>query len=201
MTKPNTDMVARAGEHYVAAEINWRGAYASPWAGNLPGIDIVAMDNRRDKVAYIQVKSKRPDQFWQTNFWVGLKPPDGKFDCISWGECNLTGPCDNPKCKIKPHDHSNFTKCNLEKLEEQPHKPHHYWVFVALESLPQAPSYFVVPDAAVRQIVRESARGLGDGPHGHRAMGGNSVHTGIHKKDLSPYLGRWSLLGLDLADD
>ena len=41
MTKPNTDMVAGAGEHYVAAEINWRGAYASPWSGNLPDIDIV----------------------------------------------------------------------------------------------------------------------------------------------------------------
>ena len=52
------DMRGRAGEHFVAAELNRRGAYASPWAGNLPGIDIVAMNAEQDARAYIQVKTK-----------------------------------------------------------------------------------------------------------------------------------------------
>ena len=33
----------------MAAELNRRGVYASPWAGNLPGIDIVAMDGAKEK--------------------------------------------------------------------------------------------------------------------------------------------------------
>ena len=201
MTAPNPDMVARAGEHYVAAEINWRGAYAAPWSGNLPGIDIVGMDSQRKKMAYIQVKSKRPKQFWQTNFWVGLKPPNGKFDCISWGECTLTDQCDDPKCKVNFHDHSKFKKCNLEKLEEQDDNDRHYWVFVSLKTPPEAPSYWIVPEAKVRKIVREKARSLGKSLHGHRAEGGGSPHTGVHEKDLSEYLGRWGLLELGLTDD
>ena len=54
-----TDKVGRAGEHYVAAELNRRGAYASPFSGNVPGIDIVATDDDMKRMAYIQVKTKR----------------------------------------------------------------------------------------------------------------------------------------------
>ncbi len=42
-----SNRIGRAGEHYVAAELNRRGAYASPFSGNVPGIDIVATDAKR----------------------------------------------------------------------------------------------------------------------------------------------------------
>jgi hypothetical protein len=44
MNKPNPQQVARAGEHFVAAELHGRGAYAVTFAGNMPEIDILASD-------------------------------------------------------------------------------------------------------------------------------------------------------------
>ena len=64
MPRHGTDKVGRAGEHYVAAELNRRGAYASPFSGNVPGIDIVATDDDQKCTAYIQVKTKRDHGKW-----------------------------------------------------------------------------------------------------------------------------------------
>lgn len=50
---------ARAGEHYVAAELNRRGAYAVTFAGNMPKIDILASDTDRERTISIQVKTRR----------------------------------------------------------------------------------------------------------------------------------------------
>lgn len=52
-------MTARAGECYVAAELNKRGAYAVTFAGNMPEIDVLASDEARQRTVKIQVKSKR----------------------------------------------------------------------------------------------------------------------------------------------
>ena len=38
----SNQQVARAGEHFVAAELNKRGAYAVTFAGNMPKIDLLA---------------------------------------------------------------------------------------------------------------------------------------------------------------
>ena len=50
---------ARAGEHYVAAELNRRGAYAVTFAGNMPKIDILASNTERDRTVSVQVKTRR----------------------------------------------------------------------------------------------------------------------------------------------
>jgi hypothetical protein len=57
-TKMNPQQVARAGEMFVAAEINKRGGYAVTFAGNMPGIDILASDLADNRLISIQVKSK-----------------------------------------------------------------------------------------------------------------------------------------------
>ena len=70
---------ARAGEFFVAAELNRRGANAVTFAGNMPGIDILA--NMKDKVVQIQVKSKRKGT-WQTSYKEGRqnpRPNDNRF--------------------------------------------------------------------------------------------------------------------------
>jgi hypothetical protein len=69
----------RAGEFFVAAELNRLGANAVTFAGNMPGIDILA--NRNDKVVQIQVKSKR-EGTWQTSYKEGrksIRPHDNRF--------------------------------------------------------------------------------------------------------------------------
>ena len=64
--RPNKKQIGAAGEHYVTAEINRRGGYATPFAGNMPGIDIVAFDTDREHFVTIQVKAKGPGGRWVT---------------------------------------------------------------------------------------------------------------------------------------
>lgn len=56
-------LTQRAGEHFVAAEINRRGAVATPFSGNMPGIDIIAFDRTRSREIYVQVKTKTKSKF------------------------------------------------------------------------------------------------------------------------------------------
>jgi hypothetical protein len=54
----NPQQVARAGEMFVAAEIHRRGGYAVTFAGNMPGIDILASDAADTRRISIQGKTK-----------------------------------------------------------------------------------------------------------------------------------------------
>lgn len=65
-TGARNQQTARAGEYFVAAEINRRGAYAVTFAGNMPKIDIVASNVSRTREASIQVKTRRSGT-WQTS--------------------------------------------------------------------------------------------------------------------------------------
>jgi hypothetical protein len=75
--KLNSQQVAYAGEHYVAAEIHRRGGYAVTFSGNMKGIDLLASDAQHDRVIKIQVKTKTRGT-WQTTIRNGrkwTKPP------------------------------------------------------------------------------------------------------------------------------
>ena len=85
MPRHNAIAIGRAGEHYVAAEINRRGGYAAPFAGNVPAIDILATDSKAEKVAYIQVKTKSPRSNWQVSLKQGWRTITG--DCPGDGSC------------------------------------------------------------------------------------------------------------------
>jgi hypothetical protein len=65
IVKLNTQQVGRAGEHFVAAELHRRGAYAVTFSGNMPEIDILASDVTRRRTVAIQVKTKTAGT-WQT---------------------------------------------------------------------------------------------------------------------------------------
>ena len=60
MPRRATNYIGRAGEHYVAAELNRLEVYATPFSGNLPGIDVLATSTDGEHTALIQVKTKRP---------------------------------------------------------------------------------------------------------------------------------------------
>jgi len=106
----NPQQVARAGEMFVAAEIHRRGGYAVTFAGNMPGIDILASDLEDTRRISIQIKTKRSGSWHarfpkdaaecnedpgETSYWVfvdlgGEHPvyfiaPDGGCETISGG--------------------------------------------------------------------------------------------------------------------
>jgi Holliday junction resolvase-like predicted endonuclease len=65
VAKPDKQQVGQAGEHFVAAELHRRGAYAVTFAGNMPGIDILASNVARTRTVSIQVKTKTAGS-WHT---------------------------------------------------------------------------------------------------------------------------------------
>ena len=71
--------VARAGEHFVAAELNKRGAFAVTFAGNMPKIDLVACNKDQSRTIHIQVKTKRGGRTWHSSI-VGSKPMNPPAD-------------------------------------------------------------------------------------------------------------------------
>ena len=54
----NPQQVARAGEHFVAADLNRRGVYTVTFAGNMPKIDVLASDKEQTRTVSIQVKTR-----------------------------------------------------------------------------------------------------------------------------------------------
>jgi hypothetical protein len=72
MGNPNNQQVSRAGEHFVAAELHRRGAYAVTFAGNMPRIDILATNTEQTHTAAIQVKTMTA-RTWQTSITPGRK--------------------------------------------------------------------------------------------------------------------------------
>jgi hypothetical protein len=69
--KPIRQQVARAGEHFVAAELHRRGAYAVTFAGNMPRIDILASNAEQTRTVMIEVKTKRSGT-WQASTRAGI---------------------------------------------------------------------------------------------------------------------------------
>jgi hypothetical protein len=71
--------VARAGEYFVAAELNKRGAFAVPVARNMPKIDIIACNSEGSRTIHIQVVTKRGKTNWHSSI-VGCQPMAPKGD-------------------------------------------------------------------------------------------------------------------------
>ena len=171
-----TDTIGRAGEHYVAAELNRRGAYVSPFSGNVPGIDIVATDDNCEHMIYIQVKTKREGGNWQ----IGLQH--------GWAKITPSG------C---PGD-GNCPKTCTPLLEGCiAGKPNHYWVFVSLLK-DGGQQYYIVPDDDVRdRLIRERHLAYLS-EHGGQRPGKkhDSLHHSFKDEDLQPWNNAWDSLGL-----
>ena len=149
-TNKKTIKVGRAGEHYVAAELCRRGAYASPFSGNVPGIDILATDDRQEHVAYIQVKTKQSaKQRWSVSLNHAWNIPKGA-KCLCLDTCNAAL-CAEASSKVPTHPH-HHDATSLLTLPEIKGKPNHYWVFVSLEEM----QYWIVLDDIVRgKMIRQ----------------------------------------------
>ena len=176
MPRRRTDTIGRAGEHYVAAELNRRRAYASPFSGNVPGIDIVATNEDRTSMAYIQVKTKGENS---KNWQVGLK---------------------NGWAKIKPNNCPKNKKCSKEctpMLEEPiPGKPDHYWVFVSLMK-DGGQKYYIVPDDEARsRLIRKSHEDYLKKHCGQRpGKNHDSFHHSFTETALNGWEDKWNSLG------
>ena len=79
----NAQQVGRAGEMFVAAEIHRRGGYAVTFAGNMPGIDILASSLADSRRISIQVKTKRSGT-WHARFRDGAECAEDPVESSFW---------------------------------------------------------------------------------------------------------------------
>lgn len=96
--------VARAGEYFVAAELNRRKAYAVTFTGSMPHIDILACNQDQSRTVQIQVKTKRKGD-WHTSIREGElteSPADPKDETVYWIFVDLGELNDPPKYWIVP---------------------------------------------------------------------------------------------------
>jgi hypothetical protein len=102
MSKPNTQQVSRAGEHFVAAELHRRGAYAVTFAGNMPRIDILATNSEQTRTAAIQVKTMTAGA-WQTSITRGREREEPtEEDTHFWIFVELKEPPAQPDFYVVP---------------------------------------------------------------------------------------------------
>ena len=66
-TGAGMQQAGQAGEHYVAAELCRRGAYAVTFSGNIPNFDIIASNREQTRAFQIQVKTKRTKGAWHAS--------------------------------------------------------------------------------------------------------------------------------------
>lgn len=94
--------VGRAGEHFVVAELNKRGAYAVAFAGNMPKIDLMACNRDQSRTVHVQVKTRSGGRAWQSSILVGkrMKPPADKT--VFWAFVDLGGVDAAPRYWIVP---------------------------------------------------------------------------------------------------
>jgi hypothetical protein len=98
----NNQQVGRAGEYFVVAELNKRGAFAVPFAGNMPKIDIIACNRDESRSVYIQVKTKRGGKSWHSSIvgsqLMSPKPDETNF----WAFVDLGSFDEHPRFWIAP---------------------------------------------------------------------------------------------------
>ena len=82
----SNQQVARAGEHFVAAELNKRGAYAVTFAGNMPKIDLLACNSDQSRTVQIQVKTKKGGLSWHASIvdCMAMEEPPNPLDVIKF---------------------------------------------------------------------------------------------------------------------
>ncbi len=102
MTKGGRNQqTARAGEYYVAAELNRRGAYAVTFAGNMPKIDILASDAKQNRTVSVQVKTRRSGT-WQCSTTDGEKCKRNNNETAFWIFVDLSKDKNPPDFYVVP---------------------------------------------------------------------------------------------------
>jgi hypothetical protein len=97
--------VARAGEYFVAAELNKRGAHAVTFAGNMPKIDLMACNQPQDRTVRIQIKTKRGGRTWHASTLAGhlsTPPFESSSGTSFWVLVDLGGWDASPRYWIVP---------------------------------------------------------------------------------------------------
>ena len=134
-TGAGMQQTGQAGEHYVAAELCRRGAYAVTFSGNIPNFDIIASNKEQTRVVHIQVKAKRTKGVWQASTDHGKPSWKPKDEIRFWVLVDLYKPLGElpdfyimPEYWIQNDIHKNHTAYwakHISKQSNGPQSKHH----------------------------------------------------------------------------
>ncbi len=163
-TGRSNKLVGQIGEFLVCAELGRLGLIATPFAGNVPGFDVIATDEHYNSVP-IQVKANNGGSTWQFN---GDKYLDIDYD---------------PKTKKQ-------TIGGLKKIAD----PNLIFVFVWLGHRKKSPDrYFVLTKRELQQVMRDHYEKYLRDHDGQRPQNPESRFIAIRLPELAPYENRWKM--------
>jgi len=129
--------VARAGECFVVAELNKRGAHAVTFAGNMPKIDLMACNRDQSRTVHIQVKTKRGGRSWHASTLAAkpTQPPTTPLHETSfWVFVDLGDLDSTPRYWVVPdwwirndiyREHQAYLASHGGKRARNPNSTHH----------------------------------------------------------------------------
>ena len=132
-TGGRNQQIGRAGEHFVAAELNRRGAYAVTFAGNMPKIDILASDHDQTRTVTIQVKTRHAGS-WQSSTDEGKRRKRNTGETHFWVFVDLINDDGPPTYYVVPEwwikndiykNHQAYLKKHGGKRKINPDSKHH----------------------------------------------------------------------------
>jgi hypothetical protein len=91
-TGAGMQQTGQAGEHYVAAELCRRGAYAVTFSGNIPNFDIISSNREQTRAIQIQVKTKRTKGAWQASITQGRPRRKSRDEIRFWILVDMSKP-------------------------------------------------------------------------------------------------------------
>ncbi|MCK5098021.1 MAG: hypothetical protein KAR45_07945 [Desulfobacteraceae bacterium] len=163
-TGKRNKLTGQIGEHLVAAMLGTMGYYASPYAGNVPGFDLTAVNADTLKSVPVQVKTSTGGAVLQSSIdkWV-------EFHIDDQDRQHLGNPL-----KL---DHSDMI-----------------WVLVSVRDNDLATArFFVCTHKDIQKIVINNYKNFLDKHNGRRPRNPNSKHAGINIQNIERFENNWQL--------
>ncbi|MGX5914804.1 hypothetical protein ACR0ST_08750 [Aliidiomarina sp. Khilg15.8] len=157
-------LIGQVGEHLVAAKLGMLGFYASPYAGNVPGFDLTAVESKTLASFPVQVKCSTGGTLAHTliDSWVETEiDPTGKY---SFGS-------------LKQLDH-----------------PDMLWVLVNIrQSKMEEARYFLCLESDIQRLAVERFMPFMQRHDFRRPKGGSSKQAILTTQELSDFEDNWEL--------
>ncbi|RUO59209.1 hypothetical protein [Pseudidiomarina marina] len=161
----HTRLVGQIGENLVAAKLGTLGYYACPYAGNVPGFDLTAVDSKTLRSFPIQVKCSTGNTLVhsQIDKWI-----DTKID--------QTG------------------KYSFGKLKEIEH-PNMLWIIVNLPNAEiESAKYYICQHKDIQRLAVKRFMEFMERNSYRRPNGGTSTQAILTIRELEVFEDNWELL-------
>lgn len=165
-------LIGQIGENLVAAKLGTLGYYASPYAGNVPGFDLTAVDSKTLSSFPVQVKCS-----------TGKTLVHSQID--RWVETNIDST-------------GKYAFGELTKLEH----PNMLWIMVNLpKGQIESARYFICRAADIQKLVVERFLAFIERHQYRRPNGGNSKQAILSIRELHRFEDNWQLIAKKSTDN